>query len=79
MTILEDLKHLRGLLHNRNYGDQMAVYHLVDILIKHFEVKICPHCCFGRVTLEGRHPYKLSDNFKDCPHCLGTGLKRKTR
>ncbi len=35
--ILADLKHLRGLLKNRNYGDQPAIYHLVDILIKHFE------------------------------------------
>ncbi len=35
--ILADLKDLRGLLKNKNYGDQPAVYHLVDILIKHFE------------------------------------------
>ncbi len=36
MTILDELKRLKVLLENRNYGDQMAVYHLVDILIKHF-------------------------------------------
>ena len=39
--------------------------------------EICPHCCFGRVTMEGEHPYKLNDNFKDCSHCNGTGLKQK--
>ncbi len=39
--------------------------------------EICPDCCFGRVTIWGRHPYKLSDNFKDCPTCSGTGLNQK--
>ncbi len=38
---------------------------------------ICPNCCFGRVTMEGRHPYKLSDNFKDCPTCKGTGINQR--
>lgn len=39
--------------------------------------EICPDCCFGRVTMEGRRPYKLSDNFKDCPTCRGTGINQR--
>ena len=39
MNILKELKKLRKLLENKNYGDQLAVWELVDILIKFFGQK----------------------------------------
>jgi hypothetical protein len=39
MIILKELKRLRKLLENKNYGDQLALWVLVNILIKYFEEK----------------------------------------
>jgi len=35
MNIIKELEELKKLLENRNYGDQLAVSHLVCILIKY--------------------------------------------
>jgi len=39
MNILKELKRFRKLLENKNYGDQLALWDLVEILIKYFEEK----------------------------------------
>ena len=42
------------------------------------ENEVCLHCLFGRVTSKGEKPYKLNDEFKDCPYCNGIGLRVDT-
>ena len=39
MNIIRELKALRKLLENKNYGEQLAVWSLVNILIEYFEVE----------------------------------------
>ena len=39
MNILKELKVLKKYLENRNYGDQLALWDLVEILIGYFEVE----------------------------------------
>jgi len=39
LMILRELKKFRTLLENKNYGDQLALWVLVNILIKYFEEK----------------------------------------
>jgi Zn-finger nucleic acid-binding protein len=39
-------------------------------------MKLCPDCYMGRVDKSGRKPYKLNSEFKDCPKCKGTGVKK---
>ena len=39
MNILKELKHLKKLLENKNYGDQLALWDLVNILIEYFKQK----------------------------------------
>ena len=39
MNIIRELKALKKLLENRNYGEQLALGILVDILIKYFEIE----------------------------------------